>query len=89
MLSLKIHKNFNKDLKKIQLNPTNTQKMFLYISYLLNNQPLPKEAQDHVLKGDLNGVGEFHISGDLVILYLIEDNALKLLRIGSHSQVFK
>ncbi len=89
MLNLKVHKDFNKDFKTAQLNPTNTQKLFLYISFLLNNQPLPKEAKDHVLKGDLDNISEFHISGDLLVLYVIEDGYLKLLRIGTHSQIFK
>ncbi len=49
MLDLSVHKIFKKDLKKAQLNPTNSAKLFLYISLLLNNEELPQEARDHFL----------------------------------------
>ena len=49
MLDLSVHIIFKKDLKKAQLNPTNSAKLFLYISLLLNNEKLPQEARDHFL----------------------------------------
>ena len=89
MLDLAIHKIFIKDLKKAKLNPTNSAKLFMYISLLLNNEELPNEAKDHNLLGDFKDVKEFHISGDLLILYRINNDTLELLRIGTHSQLFK
>ncbi|OCL81863.1 type II toxin-antitoxin system RelE/ParE family toxin [Arcobacter porcinus] len=89
MLDLKIHKIFTKDLKKAQLNSTNSSKLFLYISLLLNNKELPKEAKNHSLKGEWEDTMEFHISGDLIVIYIIDDISLQLLRIGTHSQLFK
>ncbi|MDD5716875.1 MAG: type II toxin-antitoxin system YafQ family toxin [Sulfuricurvum sp.] len=44
--------------------------------------------KDHPLIGDYESFREFHISGDLLIIYCIEDEILKLTRIGSHSQLF-
>ena len=78
-----------KDLKKAKLNQTNLAKLFIYVSMILNRQELPKEAKDHQLKGELKDFREFHISADLVVLYRIENNALQLLRIGSHNEIFK
>ena len=49
MLDLSVHKIFTKDLNKAQLNPTNSAKLFLYISLLLNNEELPQEARNHFL----------------------------------------
>ncbi|MDN5104858.1 type II toxin-antitoxin system YafQ family toxin [Aliarcobacter butzleri] len=89
MLDLSIHKIFTKDLKKAQLNPTNSAKLFLYISLLLNNKELPSEAKDHYLTGEWKDTKEFHISGDLLVIYMIKENTLQLLRIGTHSQLFK
>ena len=89
MLDLAIHKIFIKDLKKAKLNPTNSAKLFMYISLLLNNEELPNEARDHNLLGDFKDVKEFHISGDLLVLYRINNDTLELLRIGTHSQLFK
>ncbi len=89
MLDLSVHKIFTKDLNKAQLNPTNSAKLFSYISLLLNNEELPQEARDHFLSGEWKDTKEFHISGDLLVIYMIDDNTLQLLRIGTHSQLFK
>lgn len=85
MLDLSVHKIFTKDLNKAQLNPTNSAKLFLYISLLLNNEELPQEARDHFLSGEWKDTKEFHISGDLLVIYMINNNTLQLLRIGTHS----
>ena len=89
MLDIAIHKTFAKDIKKAQLNPTNTAKLFMYISLLLNQEALPAEARDHDLAGNYRDTREFHISGDLLVIYRIEENTLELLRVGTHSQLFK
>ena len=89
MLELEVHKIFTKDLIKAKLNPTNSAKLFLYISKLLNNEELPKEAKNNFLSGEWSDTQEFHISGDLLVIYMINESSLQLLRIGTHSQLFK
>lgn len=89
MFDIAIHKLFTKELKNAKLNPTNSAKLFLYISLLINNQELPSESLDHSLKGEYIDTREFHISGDLLVIYRIQENTLELLRIGTHSQLFK
>lgn len=89
MLSIEVHKQFTKDLKKAKLNQTNHAKLFLYISELLNEKELPKEAKDHNLTGEWLDTNEFHVSGDLLVIYIIKDKSLRLIRIGTHSQLFK
>jgi len=56
---------------------------------LLDSKELPKEAKDHSLKGDWMDFREFHISGNLLVIYEIEEDVIKLVRIGSHSQLFR
>ena len=87
-MKLTLHKQYIKDLKKAKLNQTNLAKLFIYVSMILNRQELPKEAKDHQLKGELKDFREFHISGDLVVLYRIENDIVYLTRIGTHSQIF-
>ncbi len=68
---------------QIQLN-------FLHLlSLLLNQEELLNESQDHYLSGEYRDTKEFHISGDLLVIYRIENETLELLRIGTHSQLFK
>ena len=89
MLEIAIHKEFSKSLKSAKLNPTNTAKLFMYISLLLNKEELPTSARDHDLTGNYKDTREFHISGDLLVVYRIEAYTLELLKIGTHSQLFK
>ena len=88
MYNFSTHKDFVKDLKKAKLNQTNLEKLFMYISILLNKGKLPKPSNDHKLNGDWLGFREFHISGDLLVIYRINGDTLELIRIGSHSQLF-
>lgn len=89
MLKVERHKQFIKDLSKLKLTNQHYAKYIQYLAKLIEKKPLPLEALDHSLKGDLQGYREFHISGDLLVIYLIEDDRLKLIRIGTHSQLFK
>ena len=91
MYKIKVHKQLLKDLKKAKLNQSNTEKLFYFVSYLVNSKPLPPEAKDHALIGEWKDTREFHISGDLLVIYRKDDNLkeVQLLRIGTHSQLFK
>lgn len=81
-------KTFLKEYAKLKMSDTHYAKYLKYVAMLLQEQPLPKEAKDHPLIGEYENFREFHISGDLLIIYCIEDDILKLTRIGSHSQLF-
>jgi uncharacterized beta-barrel protein YwiB (DUF1934 family) len=50
---------------------------------------LPPESRDHLLIGKSKSFRELHIGGDLVVIYKIKNEALSLIRIGSHSQLFE
>lgn len=89
MLDISIHKVFTKEVQKSKLNPGNMAKLFIYISLLLNEEELPDIAKNHALAGNYKDTNEFHISGDLLVIYRVKDNTLELLRMGTHSQLFK
>ena len=89
MFKLKRHKNFIKDLKKIQITDEQFSKFIKFVSKLINNEKLPKEALDHSLKGELQNYREFHLGGDLIVLYKKDEKEIILVAIGSHSQIFK
>lgn len=90
-MSLKLFrtKTFLKEYKKLTMNDQHYAKYVEYITLLLKEQKLPKEALDHALKGEFSQYREFHISGDLLIIYLIEEGYVKLVRIGTHAQLFE
>lgn len=82
-------KQFLKDLRKVTFTNEHYSKYVVYLGKLLSGETLPPEALDHPLKGEYTGFREFHISGDLLVIYKIVDDVLHLVRIGSHSQLFK
>jgi mRNA interferase YafQ len=89
MLKLYRGKIFLKEYKKIKFTDKLYLKYILFIGSLLREEPLPKEAKDHSLKGNYSEYREFHVSGDLLVVYRILNNTLQLVRIGSHSEIFK
>ncbi len=89
MLTLKRHKQFKKDLKKVKLTDKQFEKLIKYISLLLEEKSLPPEAKDHPLVGKWKDFREFHLGGDLLVIYKIEGKSLILVRIGTHNQLFE
>lgn len=82
-------KSFIKDSKRLKFSDKHFTKYIQYLSLLLDSKELPKEASDHLLKGEWMDFREFHVSGDLLVIYQIEKNVIKLVRMASHSQLFK
>jgi len=84
------HKQFKKDFAKHfkTMQDKHFQSFINAVSILANDEILPSEYRDHQLKGELSKYREFHIGGDLLIMYVIENDILYLLRIGTHSELF-
>ena len=75
--------------EKRRLTDQHYSKFVVLVGKLLSCEDLPIEAKDHSLKGEWTGFREFHVSGDLLVIYAIENGLLKLVRIGTHSELFK
>ncbi len=82
-------KTFKKDYQKLKISDKHYAKYIKYLSLLLEGKALPLEARDHSLIGNYSSFREFHIGGDLLAVYYIEDDIIRLTRIGTHSQIFK
>jgi mRNA interferase YafQ len=82
-------KTFKKDYQKLKMTDNQFAKYIKFLSLLLEGKELPLEARDHDLIGNYSDFREFHIGGDLLVVYCIEDDILRLTRIGSHSQILK
>ena len=88
MLKLFRTKTFLKDYRKIKFTDKLYLKYILFFAELLRGEPLPSEAKDHPLKGNWKDYREFHVSGDLLVIYRVVEDTLELVTIGSHSEVF-
>jgi len=86
---LDLTKTFRKDLEKLRFTNEHYTKYIIYLGNLLENKLLPPEARDHKLKGEWGDCREFHVSGDLLVIYRLDNDTLQLIRIGNHSELFK
>lgn len=82
---------FNRDYKRVISGKyKNIEKLLTEaIHLLLQDSPLPARFRDHSLTGNLYLFRECHIKPDLLLIYLKTPDELKLIRLGSHSDLFK
>lgn len=61
------------------------------IDMIASGQTLDKKYRDHQLKGEYGDYRECHVLNDLLLMYKIEKEELilVLVKIGSHSQLFR
>ncbi|MGL2909005.1 type II toxin-antitoxin system YafQ family toxin [Helicobacter pylori] len=86
MLTIETSKKFDKDLKILVKNGFDDSVLKEVI--LRKKEPLPPPFKDHALKGVWKPFRECHIKADVLLVYLVKDDELILLRLGSHSELF-
>ena len=90
MFILKITSQFKKDLKRIQNNPTKIAHLKEVLQLLEQDGALPERFKPHKLIGDYAGFMECHVENDLLLIWLDPgENVIKLVRLGTHSELFK
>lgn len=90
MKELRYTGQFKKDLKRFLNQPKKLKALHTVLDMLKNEIPLPKEYKEHALQGNYTGCFECHIESDFLLIWYDESNqTIALLRIGSHSELFK
>lgn len=90
MWELKISKQFKKDLKRYQNRPKQISQLKKVLTMLRENGIVSKEYKPHRLIGEYSACMECHIESDTLLIWLDEtENVIKLIRLGSHSELFK
>lgn len=81
--------SFKSDYKKLDDIEKELLKMIL--QSLICDNTLDKKYKNHPLIGNYKGCMECHIKPDLLLIYKIDIdlNELQLVRVGSHSQLFR
>lgn len=84
---------FKKDLKKVKKNRKDFESTALILKTLETSgvDGVPIKMKPHKLLGEYKDNWECHIKPDLLIIWIQieEPNIIKLIRIGSHSDLFK
>lgn len=95
MFDLNYTNKFEKDLKRIKKRSNSDFELvrqFLNEDLVFNGaKGLPKKYLAHKLSGSYKDNWECHIKPDLLVIWIeiSNDNEITLIRIGSHSDLFK
>ena len=79
---------FKRDVKLAEKRGKDMGKLRHVIDLLLAGQTLPRELGDHPLKGEWKPSRDLHIEPDWVLIYCVEDEAVRFDRTGTHSDLF-
>lgn len=84
---------FKKDFKRSKASPRHRGDLDLLlvevVERLAMDIALPVKYRDHGLSGDWAGYRECHLKPDLLLIYLKPDaSTLRLVRLGTHSELF-
>lgn len=92
MLKTEFTGQFKRDYKLAVKRGCNPNALRTVITLLANEEPLPEKYRDHALTNSRNykDMRECHIEPDWLLIYKIarETLILKLIRTGSHSDLF-
>lgn len=90
MKEIKSGKQFKKDVKKFANQPKKLKELYNFINnYLKIGKVIPEKYRAHMLQGDYAGHMECHIQGDYLLIWIDEAaDVVKLIRLGSHSELF-
>lgn len=90
MLELRIKKAFKQDQKRLKhlLKVELRTKIDTVIQLLLNESTLPDTCHNHALIGNYQSCYECHILPDLLLIYQLTDEAVILVRLGTHNDLF-
>ena len=93
MRSVELATAFRRDYKresKGQYRHTLDSDLTPVLSALAADHPLESRLRDHALSGSWAGYRECHVKPDLLLIYSkIGKDRLRIVRLGSHSELFK
>ena len=80
---------FKKDFKKIKNNTNKINALLEIVRKLANGETIPAEFDPHPLTGSYKNHMECHIESDFLLIWFDKNaDEVKLVRLGSHSELF-
>ncbi len=82
---------FKKDYMLAKKQHRNLELLIDVINKLSKKEKLPDKLKDHKLSGRMKDYRELHLAPDWLFIYQVDynRNELRLVRLGSHSELFK
>lgn len=90
MKQFKTSTQYRKDLKRYKNKPAKLEALKEVLKMLQNEQSIPAEYYPHMLSGNYKGCMECHVENDFLLIWIDEHtDTIELVRLGSHSELFK
>lgn len=81
-------RDFKREMRGVHRNTLQAE-LTAVTELLAKDVPLPQKMRDHDLISDWAGYRECHIKPDLLLIYKkVDDDILRMARLGSHSELF-
>jgi mRNA interferase YafQ len=80
---------FKRDFKRLQKRGKDMDRLRAVISRLAAGQVLSDKHRDHALQGKYAGARDCHVEPDWVLIYAVVGEELRLIRTGSHTDLFE
>jgi len=80
---------YKRDFKKYRNDRAKVAKILEVVRILERGEALPAKYKAHKLVGDYAGCIECHVESDLLLICIDEEEQIiRLVRLGSHSELF-
>lgn len=89
MKQVHLSSQYKKDFKKYRNDKPKVAKILEVVKILERGETLPPRYMAHKLIGNYDGCLECHIETDLLLIWIDEEKQIiRLVRLGSHSELF-
>ena len=82
-------KQFDRDLRRAKRRGENLEVLWRVIEALKEGRRLETRHRVHKLSGDWVGFWECHVEPDWLLIWRLTEDALILVRTGTHSDIFE
>lgn len=90
MWELVYSSRFKKDLKRYQNQPERINALKSVLRQLRDTGKVDASHKTHMLTGNFKDCMECHVQNDFLLIWIDEaQQQIKLVRLGSHSELFK
>lgn len=87
-MRLESTRRFRQDMRRILARNYDPEELDAVVRALMDGEILGPEYRDHALQGKYSGLRECHIGFNWILLYRIRGATLRLVRTGTHADIF-
>jgi len=88
MLDYTFTNQFKKSLKLMEKRRYKMDSIYEVMAMIIWQESLPERCREHGLSGDYEGFTECHVLNDVLLVYILDEEKVTFVNIGTHSDLF-